>query len=1067
MSDQSLNIPHVIADRYAIEREIGRGGMAVVYFAKDLRHFRDVAIKIFRREGAEPEEGSERFLQEIKIAARLSHPNILPLHDSGDDHGLLYYVMPYVPGESLRQRLEREGALPLADALKISTDIANALAYAHSHGVIHRDIKPENILFIAGNAVVADFGIARAISAGGWDEWKLAGPAGTPAYMSPEQGRGGSRVDGRSDLYSLGCVLYEMLTGEPPFRGNTPEELVAQHAAVEPQPVHAVRPTLPRDVQQVVGRALAKHPADRFQTALQMAEALTRLQTSASGEHESRSTPAEPVPATRRPLTLGTWLRRWGGPSVIAAGLGAALLWSAGGADYSGLDTDLMLIGPMVHQDSVPARLDGEQCSRLLTRALARWEDVRSTDSRWTEDQLSRLGHAPRLKDLLAVAREGGAGRMISGELWTDARDSVKVRGVMYDTRSGSRLLREFTVSVSPDLSDLDAKFRELADSLILPRTKSPSALSGLMGTTVLAAWQAYDSGHSALLTWDLPRAQGLFSRAIALDPNFDLAYLWRAQTRSWAGERTAQWKEDVRRGQEHPERLAPDERQWARAMLALAEQRYPDACAQFNEMLRRDSLDFRAWYGRGDCRANDRVVVRDDRSPSKYSFRSSYAAAINDYVKALTLIPSSNGAFRGAAFDRLKAILFADDYMLRPGQVEGDSTIFAAFPGLQADTLAFVPYPATDLVRLQVAYKLNHPGAVRRNLEQLHRITGTWVREFPNSIAAQQAQARTFELLGQLDVAGGRPSALRAIEAARRLSTDSVEQIELAATHFRILFKAQRWAEARALADSLFARHSSDPTEAQVLPGMAVLLGRPSRATQLERVERSEFYGWYGEPVHTNMPLKEGALRLLTYAALGAPRDSVEAWHEVVQRQIRSFGQPTERSKLRSALVDHATILLPRGWGDALFNPEKEPYLFQADVRLKAKNNDTAAVRQMLTDLDEVSAGKASPWRPAPEATLFKSEVLLSMGDTAAVVRNLDLMFNATEGMNVYFVEELAQAGAIVRLMLLRVELADRMGDLPVARRWANAMTTLWANAEPGLQPMLATSKRIVAQRQ
>ena len=203
--------------------------MAVVYLARDLRHLREVAIKLFPVESEEPTEGSQRFLQEIQIAARLAHPNILPLHDSGEADGFLYYVMPYVPGETLRKRLDREGALPVPDALRIARDVADALAYAHSHGVIHRDIKPENILFISDHAVVADFGIARAISAGALEEWKIAGPVGTPAYMSPEQARSESRVDGRSDIYSLGCVLYEMLTGDPPFRGSTPEEVVVQH----------------------------------------------------------------------------------------------------------------------------------------------------------------------------------------------------------------------------------------------------------------------------------------------------------------------------------------------------------------------------------------------------------------------------------------------------------------------------------------------------------------------------------------------------------------------------------------------------------------------------------------------------------------------------------------------------------------------------------------------------------------------------------------------------------------------------------------------------------------------
>ncbi len=1037
--------------------------MAVVYFAKDLRHFRDVAIKIFRRDGNEPDEGSERFLQEIKIAARLSHPNILPLHDSGDDHGLLFYVMPYVPGESLRQRLEREGALPLPDALKIATDIANALGYAHSHGVIHRDIKPENILFIAGNAVVADFGIARAISAGGWDEWKLAGPAGTPAYMSPEQGRGGSRVDGRSDLYSLGCVLYEMLSGEPPFRGNTPEELVAQHQAVEPEPVNNLRPSIPRDVQLAVGRALAKHPADRYQTALQMAEALARLQTSTSGEHELRKTPSDPLPAASRPSRLGHWLRRWGGPSFIAAGLAAAVFWTTAAVKTSRLDNNLLVIGPLVHRDSVPAELDGEQCSRLLAHAISRWEDVRAADSRWTEDQIARLGHRPTLDELFDVARDGGAGRLVSGEVWTGTGDSVKVRVVMYDVRRGSRVVREHTVSIAPGLADIGTRFAELADSMVLPRAQSPMAVSGMLGTSMATAWETYDSGHAALSRWDLGRARQLFTSAIARDPNYQLAYLWRAQTRSWQGENASLWREDARRGIEDPARLTPSEREWGRALVALAESRFPDACEQFNAMLRRDSLDYRGWYGRADCRAKDPVVVRDDRSPSKYAFRSSYAAALQDYTRALTLIPSSNQAFRGAAFDRLRAILFADEYMLRGGRgAEPDSTPFGAFPGLIGDTLAFIPYPTPQLATMKPSEFPTHAAAVRRNLEQLSRITTVWVREFPTSLSALVAQARTWELLGQLDAGASRPSAVQVVTAARALTTDSIESVGLRTLEFRMLIKAQRFEAARQLADSMLAELSSDPTDEQQLAGIAVLLGRPSLASRLMRVERNEFYTWYGERVHTASPLGESALRLLAFSAAGGPRDSVEALHTLVQEQIRIYGHPAERSKLRSVLVDHATVLLPSGWGDRLFTPEPEPYVWRLAFRNEVKRQDTTAVRTMLKGLEPESDGAASPWRPTPEWSLYRSDVELQLGDTAAVVRRLDLMLNATAAMNSYFLEEISQAGAIVPLMLLRVDLAERMGDLTTARRWARAATTLWAHAEPGLQPMLANARRL-----
>ncbi len=276
MADLVTRLQATLAGRYTIERELGRGGMAVVFLAQDLRHHRLVAIKVLRPELAVA-LGAERFLREIEIAAGLTHPHILPLYDSGEANGLLYYVMPYVEGESLRDRLDREQQLPLEDALQIVREAADALSYAHSLGVIHRDIKPENILFQAGHALVSDFGIARAITAAGGDRLTETGIAiGSPAYMSPEQAGGERQPDGRSDLYSLACVLYEMLAGMPPYTGPTAQAVIARRLTDPVPPLRTVRETVPVAVEQAVMKALAKVPADRFPSASAFAEALTK-----------------------------------------------------------------------------------------------------------------------------------------------------------------------------------------------------------------------------------------------------------------------------------------------------------------------------------------------------------------------------------------------------------------------------------------------------------------------------------------------------------------------------------------------------------------------------------------------------------------------------------------------------------------------------------------------------------------------------------------------------------------------------------------------------------------------
>ncbi len=263
-----------LADRYRIERELGQGGMATVYLAHDIRHGRDVAIKVLHPDlGAAL--GAERFLSEIRTTARLQHPHILPLLDSGEADGLLYYVMPLVTGETLRSRLEREQQLPIGDAVLIAREVADALGYAHGLGVIHRDIKPENILLQGGHALVADFGIALAVQQAGGQRMTQTGLSlGTPQYMSPEQGMGERAIDSRSDIYALGAVTYEMLVGEAPFTGPSVQAIVAKIMTARPAPLHTLRDTVPAHIEQAVLVALAKLPADRFESAMDFADAL-------------------------------------------------------------------------------------------------------------------------------------------------------------------------------------------------------------------------------------------------------------------------------------------------------------------------------------------------------------------------------------------------------------------------------------------------------------------------------------------------------------------------------------------------------------------------------------------------------------------------------------------------------------------------------------------------------------------------------------------------------------------------------------------------------------------------
>ena len=362
-----------LADRYAVQRELGRGGMATVFLAEDLKHHRSVAIKVLHAELAS-QIGPDRFVQEIEIAARLQHPHILPLYDSGDAAGFLYYVMPLVEGESLRDRLNREHQLSQEDTVRITTEVASALSYAHSRGVVHRDIKPENILLSGGSAVVADFGIARALDAAGESQLTQTGTIiGTPAYMSPEQSTASLEIDGRSDLYSLACVVYEMLVGQPPFTGPTAQAIIARHSLDMVSPPSIVRGTIPEPMEDAILRALSKVAADRFATTALFAEALA-LPGTASGLRRRQTGAMGLRPHARR---------RWARP-VAAAGAGVLLLvvvWAvaawirgngAGGRAASGLDPHRVAVLYFQHRgDSAQTQYLADGLTEALIHELS------------------------------------------------------------------------------------------------------------------------------------------------------------------------------------------------------------------------------------------------------------------------------------------------------------------------------------------------------------------------------------------------------------------------------------------------------------------------------------------------------------------------------------------------------------------------------------------------------------------------------------------------------------------------------------------------------------------------
>jgi len=549
MPEIDVRLSSVLADRYRLERQLGEGGMAIVYAAEDVRHHRQVAVKVLRPElGAAL--GAERFVREIEIVAGLRHPHILPLYDSGEADGFLYYVMPLVEGETLRARIERERQLPIDDALRFAREIADALAYAHSRGVVHRDIKPENILIEGEHAVVADFGIAKAVAAASavTPITSTGISVGTPAYMSPEQATADRDVDGRSDLYSLACVLYEMLAGQPPFTGPTVESIVRQHVMAPPPPVTQFRPAVPPAVNDALMRALAKAPADRFNPVGQFSTAI-RPSAVTGATAAMVASPRRPV---WRTVAMGIVL-------VLAA---AAITWvvARGRSAPSGANERSVAVLPFDNLSGdtsvVPLILGvhAEMVTQLTKlgglKVASRTSALEYRNSTKSDREIaSELGVATLLRG--TIQRSGNQVRFAVSladapqgkELWAESYDRPYTAENLFEVQGD--IARQVASALRVQLSDQQQ--RQMAR---VP-TRNVEALDAYYRG--LLAWTDRSSGEKDTLSVHH------LERAVELDTSFVAAWALLAQARSWL----------IRRGLEsdtlwawaavqHAQRLAP-----------------------------------------------------------------------------------------------------------------------------------------------------------------------------------------------------------------------------------------------------------------------------------------------------------------------------------------------------------------------------------------------------------------------------------------------------------------------------------------------------------------------------
>lgn len=995
--------------------------MAHVFLAHDTKHGRRVAIKVLRPD-LSAVLGTERFLREIRVASQLQHPHILPLYDSGQADGLLYYLMPFVEGESLRDRLDREVQLSVPDAVRIALDVAGALAYAHGQGVIHRDIKPENILLTTGQALVADFGIARAVEEAGEDRLTGTGLAiGTPAYMSPEQAGGDGRVDQRTDIYALGCVLFEMLAGTPPFSGRTPQAVLARHQLEAPPEIRVVRPTVDTGIAAVIERALAKVPADRFATVEEMAQALRGVA----------------VPRRR----AGRWGRT--GRLAVAGGvMGVALVWAGGvlgvggSRDHAGLDTTVYAVLPFVS-----AMVDGQALdeTRRLRDAMSRWSGIRTVGLPTGEVAAPSARRAP------SVARRLDAGRYIHGSA-SAVGDSVRIEAGLHDAGDG-RVLAQMTARVSRGGGSLDSAFAAIAEGLLL-RDGVRAFVS--TETRSLPALQAYAAGHRALGGWDLAAADSAFAAAIGFDGAMVQGHLWLALVRAWQGRGPASWVVAARQVQSGRDRLEGTDELLADAVIARAGSDLPGACAAWRAVVTRVPDHYVGWNGLARCLLEDDGVVRDPSSRSGWRFRTSYHEILRVYGRAFELHPAILAAFQPRMFEGLRRVYRTGGNHVRVGvAVVPDTGRFVSMPALVNDTLAFVPYRREDLSAAQAAMPPAHEDALRRLQRDLHRVALTWASAAPDRSDAMEALAIALWMDGNV-------AALDTLARARSLATEPAQRVDLACAEawmelaFGLPHDLTRLARARTLADSLVSVALAEPQADPLLTGgLAALTGRTALAVRLARDAR------VADRLQVPPELRPIAQELLVHAALGGPVEALVQLEHRVADAINAAVLPADRAEARMRwMARPATLAFPThrfasldelvGAGDYLL-----------DMQGDWARRDTAAVLDGFESLrrlrQNLLAATITFDALFPEATL-----LAQVAGPEAAIRWLDPVLGTITQKTAALLTPPEHAAAFVRTMALRARLAAQMGDSATAAMWSRVVVTLWSDADPHLQVLV-----------
>jgi serine/threonine protein kinase/tetratricopeptide (TPR) repeat protein len=1029
VSDTTLDLfaalQSALGPQYRLERELGRGGMGVVFLATDTTLDRRVAVKVVHPELAAHESITRRFLAEARLIARLRHPNIVAVHAAGSANGLLYYVMDEVAGESLRQRLLRQGSLPLEDATRIVCDLASALDAAGRAGVVHRDVKPENVLLeeTTGRALLADFGIARAVvtEAGGSSTGQGVA-VGTPVYMSPEQAAG-EEIDGRSDLYALGVVAYEMLAGHPPFQGPH-RVVVSKHIAERPVPLDRVRPDTPRPLVNAVMRALEKQPAERWQSGEEFRQAVVG-ERSASGTRRSR----------RQLISVAV-------AAAVLLAATVALVRRTPGPPSGVNPRHSILVLPfdnLRNEASVDWLRDGSVS--MLGLNLSQWTDLTVVDHERLHDLMVKhdlkVGDDIGLDMARRLAREAGAWTVVLGE-FTPAGDSLHLTARVFDVASGKRV----------DVARVDdrtaADVRPMFDALaakLLDLSGAPNEIRiGLARSTTgsLEAFRAYLRGLEQLNRWDLAGAQRDLERAISLDTTFGLAYYKLALTRGWlVGTEDSVTERTILRATRYSSNLPPHERTVINAYRAFYGGEYTEARSLYQGLLARDSGDADGWYGLAEAWYHDTAGV--NHAPA-------WTHALRAFKQTLALDPNYS-----LAYDHVHAML-SESAVSNP--------YYALLPG---DSFAITR--TSEGRRLMDSATVE--AAVRRARSESLNTARSWIASQPTTLRAHGA------MVSSLITAGNFQAALSEVERFREATP---LHPELPFVQARIQFASgqveRAAAQLRTVLDTVaprdFQPYEGTPTVLGDIAAAANVfayqgdLENAAKAIELaDRVRREVLYQphWAaGDPKGESW--RRARLSEL-YAAAGAPASSLrQIWQSAAE--AGRMATPERRKHLVHTGAPAAIGLFTGLAADSTALTELQAISGEApskEVRalLAMSRGDSAAARRALAEPD---SGTTKKYMYPVYNRPYAAQAYYLLGDYDATLRVLQDF----EPSNLYTGGFDSRWGMLGRVRLLRGAAYERLGRRAEARAEYREVLTQWKSANAELQPFVDQARQGLA---